>query len=51
MLDEEFAQNFNKPWAIQYSDGKTIEYDTEDQACEAQRVHRVAIGLNPMTGE
>lgn len=50
-LEPEFAQNFTKPWAIQYADGSVVEFDTEDGACTAQQIHRFKIGLDPMTGE
>ena len=49
-LDEEFAINFKKPWFIQASDGTTKEYDTEEDACKAQREHRISVGLDPITG-
>lgn len=40
-----------KPWIGQMPDGYCYEFDTEEQACEFQRHYRVALGLDPMTGE
>lgn len=37
-LEEKFKVGFTK-------------YDTEDDACEAQRKYRSSVGLDPMTGE
>lgn len=50
-LEEEFKVGFTKPWAIQFADGSCLQYDTEDDACEAQRKYRSSVGLDPMTGE
>jgi hypothetical protein len=50
-LDAENASQFEKPWLVSHADGRIDEYDTEDEACAAQRAHRAANGLDPMTGE
>ena len=50
-LEEEYAEAFEKEWAIHFADATTIQFDTEDEACAAQRAHRKTIGLDPITGE
>ena len=32
------------------ANGTVMQFDTEEEACEAQRIHRVNVGLDPMTG-
>lgn len=36
-LNEAYAKRFTKPWLTQNCEGETVEYDTEEQACFAQR--------------
>lgn len=50
-VDEEYADAFTKDWGIVFANGTVMQFDTEDEACEAQRIHRVNVGLDPMTGE
>lgn len=50
-LDPDSAGQFAKPWLVQYEDGRIVEHDTEDEACAAQRQHRVSVGLNELTGD
>lgn len=50
-LEEKFASRFPKPYAVQWSDGSTVDCDTEDEACEVQRRARICHGLEPMTGK
>lgn len=50
-LEEEYANAFSKCWAIQFADGTVMQFDTEDEACEAQRIHHETVGLDPETGE
>lgn len=35
-LDEEYSKKFSKPWITQNCEGKTVEFDSEREACEAQ---------------
>lgn len=50
-VDEEYADAFTKDWGIVFANGTVMQFDTEEEACEAQRIHRVNVGLDPMTGE
>lgn len=50
-LDEQYQSNFKKPWLIQFANGCTVEFDTEDEACEYQMGFREIAGLDPDTGE
>jgi len=42
---EEDAAEFTKKWAIKFANGTVMLFDTEDEAREAQRIHRETIGL------
>lgn len=37
MLDEEYAQQFEKPWVLEKPDGTNELFDTEKEACARQR--------------
>lgn len=56
-LDPEYAVLFDptKPWVLEWDgpDGEEMQraFATEDEACAAQRRHRLSIGRHPMTGE
>lgn len=50
-LDPEAAENFPKDWFINYADCSHDDFDTEEEACKAQRDYRRLIGLDPWTGE
>jgi TPP-dependent trihydroxycyclohexane-1,2-dione (THcHDO) dehydratase len=45
-LDEEYAVNFDKPWLVQFADAEVIEADTEEEACEIQRLWRDLSGCD-----
>jgi allophanate hydrolase subunit 1 len=49
-LDIEHAANFDKPWLFEAGDNLRF-FDTEDEACAAQRAYRAANGFDPLTGE
>lgn len=44
-------EHFDSPWLVQFADGQIDGYDTEDAACEFQRIWRMENGRDPMTGE
>jgi hypothetical protein len=49
-LDEKIAERFPKPFAVQWADGSTVDCDTEEEACEIQRMARACNGLDEITG-
>jgi hypothetical protein len=49
MLDAEFASAFDHPWIFE-TDESVSTFDTEDEACAAQRDYRKRLGCDPMTG-
>lgn len=44
-LEDEYVVNFSKNWAIQFHDGTVMEFDTENEAYEAQLIHRETVGI------
>jgi hypothetical protein len=50
-LDEQHRQQFNQPWLVQFADGMTLQYPTEDVACAFQRLWRANHGRDRMTAE
>jgi len=48
-LDESCQANFSKPWIFETDNGNQC-FDTEAEACAAQRQHRTDNGFDPMTG-
>jgi hypothetical protein len=50
-LDHEYQTQFNKDWLLVLHNNTIIQYDTEDEACDAQVEYRKAWNLNPETGE
>lgn len=42
-LEPEFAGKFPKPWLVVYPDGHIDHFDTEDEACRRQELHRHSI--------
>jgi hypothetical protein len=44
-------RNFPAEWIVQFADGTLEYFDTEGEACDRQRRHRQACGMDPMTGE
>lgn len=52
-LDREYREEIGKSWLFQpgNEDEPDQAFDTEAEACSAQRQYRIAHGFNPMTGE
>ena len=50
MLDAEYQNKFLCPWLFESEDG-ILEFETEKDACAAQRAYRGRKGYNPITGE
>lgn len=49
ILDADIAAMF-KPWIFETDEG-VYQFDTEDDACGAQRLYRVVNGFHPISGE
>ena len=49
-LDPEYRGGFPLPWIFQ-ADDDTMSFATEDEACAAQRMYRIANGFNPIAGK
>jgi len=50
LLDAKHRRLFKKLWLFE-TDEELSEFDTEEEACAAQRAYRAAHGFNPITGE
>lgn len=48
-LTEDAATHFSKEWLFDTDDG-TLQFDTEEEACAAQRDYRERHGFDPITG-
>lgn len=50
-LEEEEQCKFDKPWVLLFPDSTAKEYDSENDACDAQMVYRLTNGLCVYTGK
>lgn len=50
LLDEEYQANFNKPWLFEDENGIIQQFETEEEACAAQRDWRLNNGFHPVKG-
>lgn len=52
-LDREYREAIGKPWLFQpeSDDEPDQSFDTEEEACAAQREYRIVRGFHPITGE
>ena len=42
---------FDKPWIVQFHNGRIVEFDSEDDACHYQKSYRLHTNRDPLTGE
>jgi hypothetical protein len=48
---DEGEGNFTHPWLLVFPNAEVLGFGTEEEACKRQRVYRIAVGLDPVTGE